>query len=63
MFAHYHANPYLWGPQVIGGDYPLTWYIGAKWIGTPSVYGPLFTFLSAPPFESTSIAFNYFGSS
>lgn len=59
MFAHYHANPYLWGPQVIGGDYPLTWYIGAKWIDTPSVYGPLFTFLSAP-FESTSIAFNYF---
>lgn len=59
MFAHYHTNPYLWGPRYVGEDYPLYWYIGANWIGTPSVYGPLFTFLSTV-FASTSIAFNYF---
>ncbi|MDE3129967.1 MAG: polyprenol phosphomannose-dependent alpha 1,6 mannosyltransferase MptB [Acidobacteriota bacterium] len=59
MFAHYHTNPYLWGPRVIGDDYPLYWYIGARWIGTPSVYGPLFTFLSTV-FAATSVAFNYF---
>jgi alpha-1,6-mannosyltransferase len=59
MLTHFHTNPYLWGPRVIGDDYPLYWYIGAKWIGTPSVYGPLFTFLSTA-FAATSIAFNYF---
>jgi alpha-1,6-mannosyltransferase len=59
MLTHYDTNPYLWGPRVIGDDYPLYWYIGAKWIATPSVYGPLFTFLSTV-FASTSIAFNYF---
>ena len=45
--------------MVIGGDYPISWYIGAQWIYTPSVYGPLFTFLSTA-FASTSIAFNYY---
>lgn len=55
MFAVYHINPYIHGPSVINLDslYPL---IGAKWISTPSVYGPLFTFLSAP-FSSTSPSF------
>ena len=61
MFAHYHINPYVHGPNVIGNyplSNPLSWYIGAKWTQTPSVYGPLFTFLSVV-FQSTSIPFNY----
>jgi alpha-1,6-mannosyltransferase len=58
MFALYHINPYVHGPNTILLD-PLYQYIGAKWVGTPSVYGPLFTFLSAP-FASTSVAFNEF---
>jgi hypothetical protein len=58
MFAHYHINPYTHGPDVIQLD-PLYNYIGAKWIATPSVYGPLFTLLSAI-FAMTSVAFNEF---
>ncbi len=62
MLAHYHINPYLHGPDTIG-SYPLTntltAYIGAKWVKTPSVYGPLFTFLSVI-FQSRSVAFNYY---
>ncbi|HET9094729.1 MAG TPA: polyprenol phosphomannose-dependent alpha 1,6 mannosyltransferase MptB [Solirubrobacteraceae bacterium] len=62
MLAHYHINPYLHGPDAIG-SYPLTntltSYIGAKWVKTPSVYGPLFTFLSVI-FQSRSVAFNYY---
>jgi hypothetical protein len=62
MFAHYHINPYLFGPEKIG-QYPLTnplgYDIGAKWINTASVYGPLFTFLSVV-FQTTSIPFNYY---
>ncbi len=58
MFAHYHINPYTHGPNVIQLD-PLYNYIGAKWIATPSVYGPLFTLLSAI-FAMTSVAFNEF---
>jgi hypothetical protein len=61
MLAHYHINPYLHGPSMIGA-YPLfnpmSQYIGAKWIQTPSVYGPLFTFLSVI-FQSSSIPFNF----
>jgi hypothetical protein len=38
----YGVNPYMRGPTVMQGD-PLYWYIGAKWISTPTVYGPLFT--------------------
>ena len=41
----YGFNPYLAGPHAIAGD-PLYHYIGAKWIGTPTVYGPVFTGLS-----------------
>jgi len=41
----YHFNPYLAGPKAIAGD-SLYQYIGSKWIGTPTVYGPLFTALS-----------------
>jgi len=39
------ANPYLVGPHAIAGD-PLYPYIGHIWIGTPTVYGPVFTALS-----------------
>ena len=58
MFAHYHINPYVHGPDTIQLD-PIYNYVGAKWIATPSVYGPLFTFLSAV-FAMTSVAFNEF---
>jgi alpha-1,6-mannosyltransferase len=45
MGALYGSNPYLHGPSAIPleGLEPL---IGAKWLGTPSAYGPLFTALS-----------------
>jgi alpha-1,6-mannosyltransferase len=41
----YGGNPYLAGPHAIAGD-PLYPYIGSKWIGMPTVYGPVFTALS-----------------
>jgi Glycosyltransferase family 87 len=63
MFTHYHINPYLFGPEKALGSYPvaspLSNYIAAKWMGTASVYGPLFTFFSAV-FGGTSIPFNYY---
>jgi alpha-1,6-mannosyltransferase len=46
----YHLNPYLYGPNVIASD-PLYPFVGAKWVTTPTVYGPLFTafgYLLAP---------------
>ncbi len=46
MFAIYGANPYLSGPHVMALD-PLYPFIDAKWVNTPSSYGPLFTLLSA----------------
>ena len=62
MFAHYHINPYLHGPIVIG-QYPLrnllSMSIGAKWINIASVYGPIFTFISVI-FQSASITLNYY---
>lgn len=62
MLAHYHINPYLHGPSAIG-TYPLNnpffTYIGAKWINTASVYGPLFTLLSVV-LQATSVTFNYY---
>ncbi len=58
MFAIYHTNPYLHGPSVIQLD-PVYNYIGAKWIDTPSVYGPLFTFISGA-FASFSISASEF---
>jgi hypothetical protein len=63
MLTHYHINPYTFGPDKALGTYPvaspLSGYIGAKWTGIPSVYGPLFTFVSAV-FGGTSIPFNYY---
>ncbi|HEY6397615.1 MAG TPA: glycosyltransferase 87 family protein, partial [Solirubrobacteraceae bacterium] len=43
--AVYGLNPYLSGPHAIQLD-PLYSYIGAKWVGTPTAYGPVFTELS-----------------
>ena len=45
MWAIYSANPYLTGPHVMALD-PIYPFIGAKWVNTPSSYGPLFTLLS-----------------
>jgi alpha-1,6-mannosyltransferase len=45
MGALYGSNPYLHGPHAIALD-PLYPFIGAKWVSTPSAYGPLFTGLS-----------------
>ena len=46
MWTLYGTNPYLTGPHVLQLDilYP---FIGAKWVNTPTSYGPLFTLLSA----------------
>ncbi len=41
----YVYNPYLNGPHAIALDH-LYPYIGAKWVSTPSVYGPVFTAFS-----------------
>ncbi len=45
MGTLYGANPYLHGPAAIALD-PLYPFIGAKWVNTPSAYGPVFTALS-----------------
>jgi hypothetical protein len=44
--ATYYANPYVRTPA----DFPrdaLAAFVGPKWIGTPAVYGPLFTLASS----------------
>jgi hypothetical protein len=47
MGTHYGANPYLLGPAAgIPTQDPLFPLIGAKWVTTPSAYGPVFTSLS-----------------
>ncbi len=45
MWALYGTNPYLQGPHAIALD-PLYPFIGAKWVTTPTAYGPVFTILS-----------------
>jgi len=45
MWALYGVNPYLQGPHVIALD-PLYPFIGAKWVTTPTAYGPVFTSIS-----------------
>jgi hypothetical protein len=45
MGSVYGANPYLHGPSAISLD-PVYPFIGAKWVTTPTVYGPVFTVLS-----------------
>lgn len=47
IWALYGANPYLHGPHAIALD-PLYPFIGAKWVSTPTVYGPLFTAITYP---------------
>jgi hypothetical protein len=44
--AVYHANPYVATPSDFPSD-PLALYVGPRWVGTPAVYGPLFTLLSS----------------
>lgn len=54
--ALYGANPYFHGPNSIAAD-PAYALIAARWVATPTVYGPLFTAVSyvlAP----LSVAFN-----
>jgi Glycosyltransferase family 87 len=45
MGSMYSADPYLHGPSAIGLD-PVYPFIGAKWVTTPTVYGPVFTVIS-----------------
>jgi hypothetical protein len=45
MGAQFGFNPYTAGPGALHLD-PLSYYIGAKWVDTPTVYGPLFTAIS-----------------
>ncbi|HTR75308.1 MAG TPA: polyprenol phosphomannose-dependent alpha 1,6 mannosyltransferase MptB [Solirubrobacterales bacterium] len=45
MGASYGTNPYLHGPSAIPLE-GLHSLIGARWLATPSAYGPLFTALS-----------------
>jgi hypothetical protein len=60
MGAVYGLNPYLSGPHAIALD-PLYPFVGAKWVGTPSAYGPVFTALSyfLAPLSIVSSAFAY----
>jgi len=54
--AVYHANPYVATPSDFPSD-PFALYVGPRWVGTPAVYGPLFTLLSsgvARMFESVT---------
>ncbi len=44
--AVHHANPYVAAPADFPTDPPFP-YVGPKWADTPSVYGPLWTHLSA----------------
>ncbi len=44
--ATYHANPYVATPSRFPNDV-LMLYVGPKWVGTPAVYGPLWTQVSA----------------
>jgi alpha-1,6-mannosyltransferase len=43
--ALYGANPYLHGPTAIALD-PLYPFVAARWVSTPTAYGPLFTAIS-----------------
>jgi hypothetical protein len=57
MGTLYGANPYLHGPAAISLD-PVYPFVGAKWVTTPSAYGPVFTAFSyvlAPLSVATSV--------
>jgi alpha-1,6-mannosyltransferase len=55
IFFGLHLNPYTHSSQVLALD-PLYPYIGATWINTPTVYGPLFTLLSGVFADTSSTA-------
>ena len=61
MGTIYGANPYLHGPVALGPLDPLSPFIGAKWITTPSAYGPVFTGLSyaLAPLSIAASVFTY----
>jgi hypothetical protein len=68
MFFGLGVNPYTHSSQVLDVSPqfqdPLYHYIGAKWISTPSVYGPLFTLVSgifARTSSQTAIAVSAYG--
>jgi hypothetical protein len=46
MLAFHHANPYLHPPSAFPGD-PYTASVSREWLGARSVYGPVFTLISA----------------
>lgn len=46
MVAHYHASPYTVSPLAYSGD-PWFWRVSVWWQDTKTVYGPVFTALSA----------------
>lgn len=46
MVIHYHANPYTVSPLTFSGD-SWFWHVSVWWQDTKSVYGPLFTGVSA----------------
>ena len=58
--AVHDANPYLHGPSALPLD-ALQPLIGAQWVHTPTVYGPLFTALSylLVPFDIAANALAY----
>jgi alpha-1,6-mannosyltransferase len=60
MWALYGLDPYLHGPHAIQFDtiYP---FIGARWVATPSAYGPVFTLLGMllAPLSIAASAFAY----
>ncbi|HEU5004172.1 MAG TPA: hypothetical protein VFW71_15525 [Actinomycetota bacterium] len=46
MVTHYHASPYAASPMAYSGD-PWFWRVSVWWQDTKTVYGPVFTGLSA----------------
>lgn len=46
MVSHYHADPYRISPQVFSGDVWF-WRVSVWWRDTRTVYGPVFTEVSA----------------
>ncbi|HLI57303.1 MAG TPA: glycosyltransferase 87 family protein, partial [Actinomycetota bacterium] len=46
MVSHYHVNPYTVSPLSFSGD-PWFWRVSVWWQDTRSVFGPLFTGVSA----------------
>jgi len=62
MGALYGLNPYVLGPHAMAAD-PTYGLIGWRWVGMPTVYGPVFTALSyvLAPLSIATAAFAYKG--